>query len=218
MDALEIGKAIINFGKKMLEDDLTSGTGGNISYSPPDENRIFITPSGIPYDEIEPDQIPIVDYSGHVIGSNQTEPSSETPMHTLIIRSRNDVNSVVHTHSPFASTIATIGRSIPPVYYLIAEIGDSVPLAEYETYGTKEIARSALDALGDRNGVLLEKHGALAVGESLENAYRFAKLIEELARNYYRVLSTGVSPEPLDETELELLERKFRNYGPDAGK
>lgn len=218
MNTQENRKTIIDFGKRMLEDGLTSGTGGNISYSPPEEDRIFITPSGIPYDEIQPDQVPIVDYSGDLVNSNQTEPSSETPMHTLIIRAKDDVNSVVHTHSPFASTIATIGKSIPPVYYLITKIGDSVPLAEYATYGTKEIARSALDAIGDRNGVLLEKHGALAVGESLESAYRSAKLIEELARNYYRVLSTGVSPEPLDETELELLETKFKDYGRDTRK
>jgi L-fuculose-phosphate aldolase len=218
LDSPEIRKTIIDFGKRMLEDGLTSGTGGNISYSPPDEDRIYITPSGIPYDDIEPDQVPIVDYSGHLVDGNQAASSSETPMHTLIIKSRDDVNSVFHTHSPFASTIATIGKSIPPVYYLIAEIGDRVPIAEYATYGTREIARSALDALGDRNGVLLEKHGALAVGESLERAYRCAKLIEELARNYYRVLSTGVSPEPLDETELELLKAKFEDYGRDAGK
>ncbi len=218
MNTLEARKKIIDYGKKMLEEGLTSGTGGNISFSPPDEERVYITPSGIPYHQIKPGQVPIVDYSGNQVGSSQSEPSSETPMHAMILSTKENVNSVVHTHSPFASTIATIGRSIPPIHYLIAMIGDEVPLAEYETYGTEEIGRSATEALGGKNGVLLEKHGALAVGENLKEAYRAAVIIEELARNYYQVLCTGVSPERLDEDELGLLKAKFENYGRNSGE
>jgi L-fuculose-phosphate aldolase len=217
MESTEIREKIIDIGIKMLEEGLTSGTGGNVSYSPPGEDYVFISPSGVPYREIKPEQVPKVDYSGKLLDSDGTKPSSETPMHTLIHKNKEDVNAVVHTHSPFASTIATLGKSIPPIYYLIANIGDKVPIAEYATYGTEEIARAAIDAIGDRNGVLLEKHGALAVGSDLESAYEAAGLIEELARIYYRVLSTGISPDPLDEEELEILAEKFQDYGRDTG-
>ncbi len=213
MNNLEITKMIIDYGKNMLDQGLTRGTVGNISYAPPDKDYIFITPSGVPYREIQHHQIPRVDYTGKKLDPNKPDPSSETPMHTLIYKSKESVNAIVHTHSPFASTIATIGKSIPPIYYLIANIGDEVPLAEYETYGTKEIAEAAIDALGDRKGVLLEKNGALSVGEDLESAYEIACLIEELAMIYYRVLSTGVTPEPLEESEVKTLQEKFQEYG-----
>lgn len=213
MQDLKTRRQIIEKGVDMLEDGLTSGTGGNISYSPPDEDYALITPSGVPYKEIKPAQIAKVDYEGNKLGREGPEPSSEAPMHTSILKSRSDVNAVIHTHSPFASTIATLGKSIPPIYYMIADIGDKVPLAEYATYGTREIAESALKVLEDRNGVLLEKHGSLAVGENLEDAYYYAGLIEELAKIYYRVLSTGIEPEPLPENELETLDEKFKSYG-----
>ncbi|MBS3765754.1 class II aldolase/adducin family protein, partial [Candidatus Bipolaricaulota bacterium] len=189
------------------------GTGGNISYSPPEDDYALITPSGVPYREIKPADIAKVDFDGNKLGREGPEPSSEAPMHTSILKSKSRVNTVIHTHSPFASTVATLGKSIPPIYYLIADIGDKVPLANYATYGTKEIAESALEVLENRNGVLLEKHGALAVGENLEDAYYYAGLIEELAKIYYRVLSTGIEPDPIPESELETLEKKFKNYG-----
>lgn len=217
MKPITIRKKIIELGKRMLHEGLTSGTGGNISYSPPQEDCVYISPSGIPYEEIEPNQVPKVDFSGNLLNHDMPEPSSETPMHTLIHEKKSDVNAIVHTHSPFASTIATLGKKIPPIYYLIANIGDEVPIAKYATYGTEEIAKSALDSIGDRNGVLLEKHGALAVGSDLESAYEAASLIEELAKIYYRVLSTGISPDLLEENELKTLENKFQDYGRDTG-
>lgn len=213
MEDLKIRKRIIEKGVNMLEDGLTSGTGGNISYSPPGDDYALITPSGVPYREIKPADIAKVDFDGNKLGREGPAPSSEAPMHTSILSSKSRVNAVIHTHSPFASTVATLGKSIPPIYYLIADIGDKVPLASYATYGTKEIAESALEVLEDRNGVLLEKHGALAVGENLEDAYYYAGLIEELAKIYYRVLSTGIEPDPIPESELETLEKKFKSYG-----
>lgn len=213
MEDLKIRKLIIERGIEMLEEGLTSGTGGNISYSPPDEDYALITPTGVPYKEIKPAQIAKVDYAGKKLGREGPQPSSETPMHTSILEFRSDVNVVIHTHSPFASTIATLGRSIPPIYYMVADIGDKVPLAEYATYGTREIAETVLEVLEDRNGVLLEKHGSLAVGENLEHAYYYAGLIEELAKIYYRVLSTGIEPELLPENELDKLNKKFESYG-----
>lgn len=216
MKPLEIRKRIIHFGKKMLEDGLTSGTGGNISFSPSGKDHLYISPSGIPYEDISPDQVPRVNYSGDLLDSG-TEPSSETPMHTMIHRSKNKVNAIIHTHSPFASTIAAIGKRIPPIHYQIANIGDEVPLADYATYGTEEIARSVTQALGDENGVLLEKHGALAVGKDLESAYKSALLIEKLAEIYYRVLSTDYTADTLEDSELQLLKTKFQEYGQENG-
>ena len=134
-------------------------------------------------------------------------------MHTKIYREKDRVGAVVHTHSPYASTVATMGKPIPPIYYLIAFVGDEVPVAEYATYGTEEIGEAAVDALGDGNGVLLEKHGVLAVGGDLSQAYQVASLIEELARIYYQTLSAGVEPEPLAPEEIARLKGKFQSYG-----
>lgn len=213
----EIREEIVRYGQKLLDEGLTSGTGGNISYSPPGEDFLYISPSGIPYHEIDPEEIPRVDYKGNPLDPNKAKPSSESPLHSMLQSSVDRVNAIVHTHSPYASVIATLGKEIPPIYYLIANIGDKVPLAKYATYGTEEFGQVALDTLGDRNGALLEKHGALAVGRDINAAYEAAGLIENLAKIYYRVLSTGVEVEPLGDDEIERLSEKFQNYGPETG-
>mgnify|MGYP006279922557 CR=1 FL=1 len=213
MDEAEARKKIAELGLQMLEDGLTTGTGGNISYRLPNEDYILISPSGIPYGEINPEDIPLVNMKGSSPRRTPAEPSSELPLHLKLYKGKERIKSIVHTHSPFASAIAAMGKSIPPIYYLIAFVGAEVPLAEYATFGTERIGESALAALGEGNGVLLEKHGSLAVGNSLDHAYRVASLIEELAKIYYRTMSAGAVPEPLEEAEIEKLQEKFQDYG-----
>lgn len=205
--------AVSELGKQMLNQSLTTGTGGNISARNGD--HVAISPSGMPYDEITPEDVPIVDLEGeHVAGDHK--PSSEYRMHTGIIRERNDVSGVVHTHSPYASTFASLSEPVPASHYLIGFVGDQIPVTPYETYGTAELAEAALDALGDEyNACLLENHGVIAVGESVEAAFEVALMVEYCARIHYQAISIG-EPDLLPDDDVEHLRNLFDGYGAHA--
>jgi L-fuculose-phosphate aldolase len=196
----------------MLDQGLTTGTGGNISARNGD--RVAISPSGMPYNEIDPEDVPIVDLNGNHLEGDR-KPSSEFRMHTDVIRERDDVGGVVHTHSPYASTFASLGEPIPASHYLIAFIGNKIPVAPYETYGTAELAEVALDALGEEyNACLLEQHGVLAVGDSVEAAFEVALMVEYCARIHYQAVSIG-EPNIVPDEEIETLLDRFADYGQD---
>lgn len=201
---------ISELGRQLLKNGLTLGTGGNISARNGD--HVAISPSGMPYDEIQPEDIPIVDLKGSQV-AGERKPSSEFRMHTDVIRERPDVGGVVHTHSPYASTFASLGEPIPASHYLIAFAGDQIPVAPYETYGTKELAEAALETLGEKySACLLENHGVLALGETVESAYEVALMVEYCARIHYQAISIG-EPEILDENDVNSLIEIFEGYG-----
>jgi len=203
---------ICKFGRKLLDKGLTKGTGGNISYRL-SEGEMLITPTGLPYPELGPGDICKVNYRGGESECEGNTPSSETPMHSHVYREKERVKAIMHTHSPYASTLATAGKSIPPIYYQVAFVGDEVPVARYQTYGTLELGKSAVRALGEGNGVLLERHGVLAVERDLESVFEVASIIEELARIYYQTLAANITPPELSEKEVERLKRRFHDYG-----
>lgn len=196
-------------GVDLLEEGLTQRTSGNVSVRV-DDNRVAISPSSIPYHDIRPEDVPIVDLNGEQI-DNGKSPSSETPMHTAVYRQRNDVDGIVHTHSPFATTFAALGRSIEPSHYLIAFAGKRVEAAEYGRNGTEELAERAMESMNDRNAVLLRNHGVLAVGPSLEDAHNVASRVEYCARIDYQASLLG-EPELVDDDELDDLIDYFQNY------
>lgn len=200
-------------GQKMLAQGLTTGTGGNISVRSGD--RVAISPSGMAYDEIQPDDVPLVDLQGEPVAGDRT-PSSERRMHTTIIRERDDANAVVHTHSPYATTFASLDRPIPPSHYLIAFAGLQVPVAGYATYGTEDLAGLALDTLGDEyDACLLKQHGVIAVGATLEAAFERALMVEYCGRIHYQTTNIG-EPVLLPDQEVERLRGVFEGYGQSA--
>ena len=204
-------QAIADTGRKMLDQGLTKGTGGNVS-SRVGDNHAVISPSGMPYEKITGDDVPLVDLDAEQV-DGEYEPSAETPMHTMVYRQRDDVGGVVHNHSPYASTFASLGEPIGPSHYLIAFAGDQVPVAPYETYGTAELGSIAVDTLcADYNACLLENHGVLAVGDDVDSAFETALMVEYCARIHYQALSIG-EPNLLPDDEIERLTEKFAGYG-----
>lgn len=196
-------------GVEILEEGLTQRTSGNVS-ARVDGERVAISPSGIPYHEITAADVPVVDLEGTVI-QGDLPPSSEQPMHIEVYRRRDDVGGIIHTHSPYATTFASLGKPIKPAHYLIAFTGKSVPVAPYATNGTVALGKAAADTMGDRNAVLLRNHGVLAVGPTLEAAHNVAARVEYCARIYWQALLLG-KPELVDDQELDGLIDDFQNY------
>jgi L-fuculose-phosphate aldolase len=201
---------VSELGRKMVEMGLTEGTGGNISEQGEDE-LIAVSPTRIAYDDITPEDVPIVNLEGEQVDGD-TIPSSETPMHTQIYRARDDVGGVVHTHSPYASAFATLGEPIPPSHYLLAYIGEKVPVAGFDQPGTEGLGKLAVEALrDDYDACLLQHHGVMTVGETAADALENALMVEFCARVHYLAESIG-DPLILEGDDLEGLIQGFDEY------
>jgi L-fuculose-phosphate aldolase len=200
---------VIEYANRMHTEGLVKGTAGNVSVRVGDQ--VAITPGSMPYAEITPDRVAIVDLDGnHVSGGN---PSSETPLHTLVYR-ETDAEAVVHTHSIYATTLACTIDELPAVHYMIHAFGgDTVEVSDYERFGSDELAAAVHRALGDRCGVLLRNHGAVVHGPSLKRAYDLAVLLEWLAELYWRSSLFGepriLSHDQLEEVATEAARRAY---------
>jgi L-fuculose-phosphate aldolase len=189
---------------------LTPGRTGNLSVRRDD--RFAVTPTGVAYDRIEAPDVPVVSLEGEQLGGDAA-PSSETPMHTAIYREF-DPGAIVHTHSPWASTLAILHEPIPPVHYMLALAGTTVPVADYATYGTEELAEYAVAAMdgADASACLLANHGLLATGEDADSALETAVNVEYTAQIYCQAKALG-DPVELDPEEMAAVAEKFEGYG-----
>jgi L-fuculose-phosphate aldolase len=204
---------VARVAKQLIDSGLVTGTSGNVSASTP-EGDVLMTPSGIDYGELEPNDVVLVGVAGEVL-EGSLQPSTETPMHTGIYRARPEVGAVVHTHSVFATTLACLGWTIPPVHYMLTTLSEDgeIPLAPYTTYGTEQLADYAAEALGEsRNACLLQNHGTITVGDSPEKAFSRTVVLEEMAEIYYRTRVAG-GPVLLAPEQVEDVATKISGYG-----
>jgi L-fuculose-phosphate aldolase len=202
---------IIRCARRMSDDGLVLGTAGNISVRLDDE--IVITPSSMPYELIERSDLCVLDLSGRLLDGRR-RPSSESPLHTQVYRTT-DAAAVVHTHSPFATTLACAIDVLPAIHYAIHRFGgDTVRVAEYERFGSDELADKVAFALKDRRGALLRNHGAVTYGSSLTEAYDLAVLLEWLSRIYWQAKQLG-EPRLLTTAEIDEVAEEARRlrYG-----
>jgi L-fuculose-phosphate aldolase len=197
---------LVSCGRDLLTRGLLSQTSGNLSIRLGDD--VCITPTSMEYDLIEPADIVVVGLDG-VVRRGSRRPSSETPLHCLVYQTRPDVNAIVHTHSPHATTLAVLGLPIPAVHYMIAITGvTEIAVADYATYGTPELARNVRDAFSPpAKAALIANHGLVAGGSSLKEAASVAEAVETLAGLYYRALAIGKPVVLSDEQMAEVLAR-----------
>ncbi|HYW63256.1 MAG TPA: class II aldolase/adducin family protein [Bradyrhizobium sp.] len=202
-------QSIIDACLRMTALGINQGTSGNISLRHGD--GMLITPTSVPYEAMTPEQIVFMRLDGTVEPGGR--PSSEWRFHRDILQARPEIGAVVHAHPPYATTLAIMGREIPPVHYMIAAAGgDSIRCAPYATFGTEELSRHAVTALQDRLACLLAHHGMIAIGTSLERALWLAVEVETLARQYHGCLQLGTPP-LLPASEIEKVRAKMAGYG-----
>ncbi len=200
---------IIQTCRRMIELGINQGTAGNVSVRSGDE--FLITPSGIPYDEMTPDQIAVMDLDGGYRGP--CRPTTEWRIHRGVMRARPATEVVIHTHSMFSTIIACLRREIPALHYYVAVGGGpTIPCAAYATYGTQELADNVLAALRERDACLLANHGLIVLGTTLEETLRRTFDIEMLARQYVYAAQIG-APVILPDAEIEIVRHKMRTYG-----
>lgn len=212
MKLLETRLELIEYGKRLLDMDLTTGTGGNLSVLDRESNTMAITPSGIHYHEIKPEQIVLLDVESGTIVEGDAVPSSEVDMHRIFYRYRDDIDAIIHTHTPYATTLACLGDDLPALHYLVAFAGVNVRCAEYATYGTVKLAKNAFEAMKDRKAALLANHGLICGGGSLREALDITDQIEFCCRIYTQVKAIG-DPVLLPEDEMIRMMERFKDYG-----
>lgn len=208
----EIRKAIIDTGLEMAKTNLVVGTWGNISMRI-DEDYFAITPSGMDYFILKPEDIVILDMDGKVI-DGERKPSIEHSLHGLVYKNRTDIKAIVHTHSTFCTAFAMARKEIPPCADDLVQItGGNVKVAEYALPGSEELAKNAVKALNGRNGVILANHGALAAGKDLKEALKTALVMEKTAEAtiYAQLLGGAV---PLSRKDIDFMRDFYLNkYG-----
>jgi L-ribulose-5-phosphate 4-epimerase len=182
------------------------GTGGNVSVRIEGEPAVAVTPSTLPYRNLSFTDICIVDFDLKVI-EGEYPPSVETGMHVAVYRHRLDVNAVIHTHQVKASVLSLINLPLPALYAEVAlHIGDVVEIVPYALSGTPELIENVTAKLGNNcHGYILQNHGALNLGATLENAWLNVELLEKSAETYIAALSTGREVTPIPASISDLL-------------
>lgn len=202
---------IVAYGKKLITHGLTRGTGGNLSICNQRKGVVAISPSGLDYFAVEPDDIVVVDMNSRVVTGDR-KPSSELNLHMIFYRKRDDIHAIVHTHSPCATALSCLRKGIPPIHYLVGYAGKNVKCAAYATFGTIKLAENAFKAMTDRKAVLLANHGLLAGGETMEEAFYIAEMIEFCAELYCNARAVG-PPLKLSDKEMNVIQEKLKTYG-----
>lgn len=189
---------IVEYCLRMQADELTVGTSGNLSIRAGD--HIAVTPASVPYDDLTPELICVVDLDGRPV-EDGLPPSSEVPMHTSVY-AQTDALAVVHTHPIYTCTLSALLEELPPVHYMVALLGGPVRVAPYARYGSAELAANALRAMEGRYGVILQNHGATTYGDTIEKAYSRSVYLEWVSRMYYQARLLG-DPNLLPATEID---------------
>ena len=205
----ETREKVLEIAVKCAETGLIHGTEGNVSARVPGEDLCAITPSGIPYVTLKPEDLPVVTLHGEVV-EGEHKPSSETPMHTAIFRARPNVNGIVHTHSKYATVFSILQKEIPAMVPPSSAFAP-VPCAPFQLPGSEELGESVVNALGtDHLAVTMQNHGQIAVAPTLDMAYRGAEVVEEVAEIAYLSMRGGsLNPVPEDAV-VELRRRALK--------
>lgn len=202
---------VIEYSLKLLSEGLTNGTAGNVSIFNREEGLVAISPTGVNYSELTPEMISIVDLEGKLIEG--LKPSSELEMHMILYRNREDVNAVIHTHPVYTTVLACLRQDLPAIDYMIAVTGATkVRCAEYASYGTKELAENAYEAMGSSLAVILANHGLTTAGKDIANAFNITVQVEYISNLYIKARNIG-EPIILPDNEMNSMLERFKTYG-----
>lgn len=198
---------------ELPKNDLVKWTGGNVSGRDPETGLVVIKPSGVKYPDLRPEQLVVVDLNGQIV-EGDLSPSSDTASHLYIYRHRPDVNGAVHTHSPYATAFAALGRPIP--VYLTAmgdEFGGPIPCGGFALIGGEQIGQVVVESIGGSPAVLLKNHGVFTIGQTAEAAVKAAVMVEDVARTVWLALQLGQPDEIPPEDVAKLHHRYTHVYG-----
>ncbi len=213
MSDLDLREQLVDCARRMQASGINQGTSGNLSVRI--AGGMLITPSSLPYEQMQPSDLVALDLKGEPLfipadGRPQRRPTSEWRLHADVLASRPEVQAVLHCHSIHATALACHGRDIPPFHYMTAVAGGhDIRCAPYATFGTQELSDGVVQALEGRLACLMAQHGQVAVGPTLDKALALAVEVETLARIYLQALALG-EPPLLSGEQMEQVRHQFR--------
>jgi len=176
---------------ELPKNDLVKWTGGNVSGRDPETGYVVIKPSGVRYEVLKPSDMVIVDLEGNLI-EGDLKPSSDTASHLYIYRQRADIMGIVHTHSPYATAFAAVGKPIPVCLTAMAdEFGGPIPVGDFALIGGEAIGKVVVDAIGASCAILLKQHGVFTIGASPTAAVKAAVMTEDVAKTVWLAMQIG---------------------------
>ena len=204
---------VCNLHQELPRNNLVTWTSGNVSARDPESGLVVIKPSGILYPDLTPEKMVVLDLDGHVHQGN-LKPSSDTLTHLYIYRHREDVNGIVHTHSPFATAFAAVGKPIPAVLTAMCdEFGGPIPVGNFAPIGNEAIGMEMIRAIGTSNAILMQNHGVFTIGESAKAAVKAAVMVEDIAKTVFLALQLG-EVIPIPEPFIAQLHKRYLDeYG-----
>lgn len=191
MEIKEMKQAVLDFALRAFDEKLMAGTSGNVSAFSRQHGLMAITPSGYDYRKMTVDDIMVIDLDGNIKEGSHA-PSSEWRMHAEIYKGIESIDAIVHTHSPYATAFAVLNEPIPIILIeMVVFLGGEIRTAEFATPGTAEVGVNAVKALHNRKACLLNNHGVVGVGKTLDEAYIGAVYAEDSAKICYMARSMG---------------------------
>jgi L-ribulose-5-phosphate 4-epimerase len=198
---------------ELPKNGLVAWTSGNVSARDAETGLIVIKPSGVKYEDLTPEKMVVVDLHGRTI-EGKLKPSVDTATHLFIYRQRPDVGGVVHTHSPFATAFAAVGKPIPACLTAICdEFGGPIPVGGLAPIGGEEIGAEVVRAIGKNSAILMQNHGVFAIGKSARAAVKSAVMVEDAARTVFYAMQLGDPIQIPDEMVKRLHQRYTEKYG-----
>jgi L-ribulose-5-phosphate 4-epimerase len=209
----ELRETVYKLHLELPKYNLVVWTGGNLSARDAESGLVVIKPSGIPYEELTPENHIVVNLQGDVI-EGDLKPSSDTASHLYIYRHRPDINGVVHTHSPYATAFAAVKKPIPACLTAIGdEFGGPIPCAGFALIGGEEIGKQVIEHIGSSSAVLLQQHGVFTIGPTAKAAVKSAVMVEDAARTVWYAMQIG-QPEEISAENLAKLHHRYTHvYG-----
>lgn len=208
---------VLDACKKLVDRGILKATGGNISARVLGEDKIAITPSNKDYTSIAPEDICILDYDGNQLAGKYL-PSIEHGFHMEIYKNRMDVGGIVHTHQPYATIFSLINSSVPALFdEQVFHLGENIALVKYAASGTDKLAENIVDSIRNgNNAYILENHGALLLGGTVDEAALNSMVVEKTAQAYVGALGTDkkVWKLPADSVQMfaDMMKERQANY------
>lgn len=181
----KLREEVCQANKELQKNNLVLWTSGNVSARDPETGYVVIKPSGVLFEDLTPESIVVVDLDGNVI-EGDFKPSVDTTSHLYVYKHRADINGMVHTHSPYATSFAITGEPIEIYTTTSAAVfGGTIPISDFATIGEEEIGKEIVEKIGDSTAILIRNHGVFTIGENYESALKYAIVLEETAQSVH---------------------------------
>ncbi|NLF49498.1 MAG: hypothetical protein GX577_00025 [Leptolinea sp.] len=208
----KLREVVCKCNKELPDNDLVKMTSGNVSGRDPETGLVVIKPSGYTFSELTPAHMVVVDMDCHVVEGN-LKPSTDTDTHLYVYRHRPDVFGMVHTHSPYATSFAALGQSIPACLTASAMLGGDIPVGGYAPIGGADIGQEIINKIGNALAILMQNHGIFTIGSSPEHATKMAIEVEEIAKITHLAMQRG-KPILLTKDQIKYMIDLYQNeYG-----